>query len=241
MKSKTFLYIIITISYIASYVLITLFISGVITIIGQCEYYTLNFSSKLFFIFKILLLPLLGYLFVKALKMSDMGIAIFCVFLPYFSFIFNVHMSKNILEKILNTGTSQVVSAELVAMHSGRSTRTVAYRLFSEHNPFTQGDIDIYEFEKLKIGDTILVKRKQNCIYIRRIYNLTPNKKELESCQEGCLLVNDSLFTKDKKTFISKIKPYKNSKPTGLGFLFLTIGFLVTLVLIYVEIEYRHL
>ncbi len=240
MKSNIFINTAITLLYIITYILATLFISSVITIIGQCEYYTLTFSSKTFFIFKTLLLPILGYVFVKILKMNNIGLVVFCIILPYFSFIFNVHMSKNILEKILNTGTSQVLLAELVDKHTGRSTRTVTYRLFSKKNTFMQGDVNLGEFKKLKIGDTILVKQKQNCIYIKRIYNLTPNQKELEYCQEGCFLINDSLFTKDKKKIISKTTQYKNSKPTKLGFLFIAIGFLITGILIYVEVKYRH-
>ena len=237
MKSKIFVNVAISLLYIITYILATLFIGNVITIIDQCEYYTLEFSSLPFFIFKIILLPVLGYIYVKVIKISKMGIVIFCFIVPSFSIVFDHHSSINMLEKILDTGESKVVQAELVNKHQGRSTRSVTYRLFSENNIKRQSDINPNKWDKLKIGDTILIKLKQECIYIRKIYTLTPNQKELEDSKKGCYLIGGKLITSDKKTIISISEPYKKSKPTLIGCLFLIVIGLVTLFLIFMEVS----
>ncbi len=228
-----------TILYAISFRTAIQFITGVNPIIEVCEYYTLNFSSNFFAIFELLLLPVLGYIYVKIMKMSNLGMAVFCFLFPFFSIIFVHHTFTNTLEDRLNNKTSKIIQAIIIEKDRTKTFRSIIYEVVNEigtRRELTRSN----KWSVIKKGDTILVKMDLNCNYIKRIYSLTPNKKELEYSKNSCYLIEGKLLASDKKTIISISKPYKKSKPSLIGYLFLSIIGLYTLFLIFVEFFYLY-
>lgn len=225
--------IIITALYIITLRYAILFISGYNTIIDVCDYYKLDTTSFIFSIFNIILIPVLGYIYVKTIGMGNLGLGAFCFLFSYLSFIYIVHASHNTLEERLYTKPSKVIQGIIINKNSIKAIKKITYKVLQKNQNQKVGSDEWFD---LKIGDTILIKIDLDCNYVNSIYSLTPTKKELKESEKGCYLIDGELLENDKKTIISIAKPIKKTQPGFIGYVFVLIIGLATLFIIFAAV-----